>query len=319
MTTARKQLVSIESTPYYHCVSRCVRRSFLCGIDPYSQKSYEHRRSWVEGKIKSLAQFYCIDVCAYAIMSNHYHLVLHINRDKALTLSSIEVAQRWLVNHKPPALIQRWLTNQAISNAEKKSCLKIIDSWRNRLWNVSWFMKELNYEIAVRANQEDDCKGHFWECRFKSQALLDEKALVAAMVYVDLNPLRVGETETPEESEFTSIKTRIVELKRQYQDTPFLYPLLGNQVNKMSHGIPIKLMDYLDLIDWTARQYRPGKIALRTILPNILERLNVNSDTWNKAISQLEQLRITAIGCHRHVSNAKYYMKKTRIHLLRLD
>ncbi|NAX48651.1 transposase, partial [Photobacterium halotolerans] len=47
MTTARSQLISIEATPYYHCVSRCVRRSFLCGYDELTKTSYEHRRGGV--------------------------------------------------------------------------------------------------------------------------------------------------------------------------------------------------------------------------------------------------------------------------------
>ena len=76
MTRARSQQVSLEATPYYHCVSRCVRRAFLCG------ESFEHRRGWVEDKLLALAQVFCIDVAAYAVMSNHYHVVLHINAPK---------------------------------------------------------------------------------------------------------------------------------------------------------------------------------------------------------------------------------------------
>jgi len=72
MTKARSQQVCLEATPYYHCVSRCVRRAFLCG------EHYEHRRQWVEDKLLALAEVFCIDVAAYAIMSNHYHVVLHI-------------------------------------------------------------------------------------------------------------------------------------------------------------------------------------------------------------------------------------------------
>ena len=87
MTTARKQLVSPDVTSYYHCVSRCVRRSFLCGEDAVTQKSYEHRRDWIVQKIYALSSVYCIDICAYAIMSNHYHLVVNINKDRAITLA----------------------------------------------------------------------------------------------------------------------------------------------------------------------------------------------------------------------------------------
>lgn len=209
MTTARSQLISVEATPYYHCVSRCVRRGYLCGYNKEMNISYEHRRDWIEQKIESLSYAFCIDICAYAIMSNHYHLVLHINQDKALALSPIEVAKRWELNHKLPPLISRWVKGEILHHIEERKCLSIIDIWRKRLWDLSWFMKELNYDIACRANKEDECTGHFWESRFKSQALLDEKALAAAMAYVDLNPVRSGIANSPEESEFTSIKNRI--------------------------------------------------------------------------------------------------------------
>ena len=192
MTTARKQQISVDATPYYHCVSRCVRRSFLCGVDLLTEQSFEHRREWIKQKLYALSQVYCIDICAYAIMSNHYHLVVHIDRDKAQALSNHEVVERWQQEHELPSLVSRWLSGQLTSDAETEACLSIIDSWRSRLSNLSWFMKELNFDIACQANREEGCKGHFWESRFKSQALLDEQALAAAMAYVDLNPLRAG-------------------------------------------------------------------------------------------------------------------------------
>ena len=319
MTTARKQLISIESTPYYHCVSRCVRRSFLCGVDPQTQQSFEHRREWIENKLYELSQLYCIDICSYAIMSNHYHVVLHINRDKALTLSYLEVVERWQLNHKLPILVQRWRSNGLKNKAEEEAAITIIESWRMRLWNLSWFMKELNYDIAIQANQEDDCKGHFWESRFKSQALLDEQALAAAMVYVDLNPFRAGTAKKPEVSEFTSIKARLQALKEQKETAPFLFPFVGSFTSKSIRGIPFRLMDYIELVDWTARRYRDNKATLKHSLPPILQRLNICPTTWNKASTQLEKYRATAIGCYCHVENIKHHLQKSRLHLLRLD
>ena len=319
MTTARKQLVSVDSTPYYHCVARCVRRSFLCGRDPLTRKSYEHRRAWIKQKMYALANVYCIDICAYAIMSNHYHLVLHINRPKAQALTDREVVERWQQHHKLPMLIERWLVNRLTCKAEHMAVGKIIEIWRNRLWSLSWFMKELNFDIACKANSEDQCKGHFWESRFKSQALLDEQALAAAMAYVDLNPLRAGISTTPETSEYTSIKARLNALNQQQETAPSLYPFIGTSTNKELAGIPFRLIDYIELVDWTARQYRTGKAALSSTLPPILERLNINQTTWLKACTKLERYRSTAVGCSGQTESARRHLNKARIHLFRLD
>ncbi|WP_434339540.1 transposase [Motilimonas cestriensis] len=107
MTLPRGQLICPESTPYYHVISRCVRRAFLCGIDHYTQQSYEHRKPWVLDKIKQLASIFTIDICAYAIMSNHYHLILHINLLENRNLSDSEVAARWQqrITGQPPLFV----------------------------------------------------------------------------------------------------------------------------------------------------------------------------------------------------------------------
>ncbi|MDV7102943.1 transposase [Vibrio sp. TH_r3] len=319
MTTARKQLISLEATAYYHCVSRCVRHSFLCGFDRTSNINYEHRREWVEHKIQALTYTYCIDICAYAVMHNHYHLVVHINRDKANALSQLGVVQRWQFQHKLPDLIQRWLNHQLTSQAEQKKCHEIIEIWRTRLWSLSWFMKELNYDIACKVNQEDQCTGHFWESRFKSQALLDENALAAAMTYVDLNPIRSGVAKTVETSEYTSIKLRLKSLNSDEFTPPCLHPFIGQSDNKMQSGLPFKLLDYLELVDWTARQFRENRASMDETLPPILQRLNINQQNWLHVCSRLEQKRATAIGSANSLILARTAFDRTKIHLYKLE
>ncbi|MCP5170590.1 MAG: hypothetical protein H6999_12635 [Hahellaceae bacterium] len=79
MTQARKRLVSIAATPYYHVVSRCVRKTFLRGLDQSSNKSYEHRRQRIESRIRLLSSIFAINTCAYVVMSNHYHIIVQLS------------------------------------------------------------------------------------------------------------------------------------------------------------------------------------------------------------------------------------------------
>ncbi len=66
MTIARAQQIDLSVTPYYHCINRCVRRAFLCGVGERTGISYEHRRGWISDKIKVLSETLAIDVAAYA-------------------------------------------------------------------------------------------------------------------------------------------------------------------------------------------------------------------------------------------------------------
>ena len=95
MTKPRKQQISLDATPFYHCVSRCVRRAFLCGTDKFNGRSYEHRRRQIENDVLRLASVFFIDVAAFAIMSNHYHLVLYVDQDACRSASGKDIVERW--------------------------------------------------------------------------------------------------------------------------------------------------------------------------------------------------------------------------------
>ena len=144
MTLPRKALISLDATPYYHCVSRCVRRAFLCGTDHFTKKSYEHRRDWLESKMLSLSKVFCIDIAAYAIMHNHYHVVLHINQMETESLSVDDIILRWHALFKGNLLSKKYAEGQFLSEAEFDKLLECVDSWRERLSSISWFMRMLN-------------------------------------------------------------------------------------------------------------------------------------------------------------------------------
>lgn len=163
MPRARKHIVSLDATPYYHCVSRCVRRAFLCGFDPLTKKSYEHRRLEVENRILELAGIFAIDVCAYAVMSNHHHEVLYINKAKSLHWTDEEVCERWHKLYQGTMLTQKFQRKEALSEIELQVVKAKLDEWRLNLCSISWFMKALNEPIARAANQEDKCTGKFYK------------------------------------------------------------------------------------------------------------------------------------------------------------
>ncbi|WP_018876322.1 transposase [Thioalkalivibrio sp. ALE31] len=286
MTRARKELVSVETTPYYHCICRCVRRAFLCGEDSYSGKNYEHRRGWVLERLRELQGVFAVDVCAYAVMSNHYHLVVRLDADRAAAWSEGEVMERWARLFSLPVLVARYREGQTKTVAERERAQLQIAEWRGRLQDLSWFMRSLNEHLARRANAEDGCKGRFWEGRYKSQALLDDAAVLTCMSYVDLNPVRAGMADTPEASDFTSIQQRIRALAREGQghegpacegDEPRLTVLGPEGDDPHGNAVAFTTEDYLELVDWTGRAIREDKRgAIPESIPPILERLGID-------------------------------------------
>ena len=304
MTRARRHQIATESTPYYHCINRCVRRAFLCGTDRYSGKNFDHRREWMLERLTALIDIFAIDLCAYALMSNHYHLVLRIDTATLESLTDRDVATRWTQIFKGHVLVQRYLAGATMDNAERTAVSDMLQEYRARLGDISWFMRCLNEHVARKANDEDGCKGRFWEGRFKSQALLDEKALLACMAYVDLNPVRAGMADTPEASDYTSIQQRANELdvKRALPNSPRpgLLPLVHQDNIELSWQdtlCHVRVMDYLELVDWTGRALRQDKRhAIKHTQAPILARLGISEDDWLKHMAPRPNRWLQAVG-----------------------
>ena len=189
----------------------------------------------------------------------------------------LEVVQRWHLIFKGNAISQRFLEDDVLDDAEIKALEKHIACWRERLADLSWYMRVLNERIAREANEEDECTGRFWQGRYESQALLDNKAVLGGMIYVDLNPVRAAIAKTPETSLYTSIKKRLdAEVKGQAQPE-YLLPFNGAHA---LDGLPFDRIAYFKLVDWTSRKMQAGKASVAQSEPELLERLGIDEHNW---------------------------------------
>ena len=313
MTQKRASLISLSDTCFYHCVSRCVRRSFLCGVDHYSGQNYEHRRAWVEERLLYLSSVFAIDVCAYAVMSNHVHLVLHVDVHKAQGWSDKQVLALWHTLYHGTLLTQKFMRDEDLTQSELISLHETIGIYRHRLYDISWLMRNLNEHIAREANKEDKCTGRFWEGRFKSQALLDESAVLACMAYVDLNPIRAKIAKTPETSDHTSIQKRTQALKNKHCQPYSLMPFVGNPRQDIPKAIAYSLTDYCELVGTTGKIIRDDKRGYIDEKNPILERLGLDSEQWLTLTTEFEKHFCYAAGAEQMMNQFKVHTHHQRI------
>ena len=305
----RSDVIHPNEIQLLHCVNRCVRRGFLCGNDDHSGRNYDHRRLWIRRRLEFLAGIFGVDVLSFAVLSNHFHVVVRTRPDVVAKWSDEETAQRWW-NLFPQRRNEDGSAADP-TDAELRSIYgdaQTLAERRKRLSCVSWFMRCMCEVIARMANAEDGCTGRFWEGRFRTTVLDSEEALAACMAYVDLNPIRAGLADTPECSDFTSVKERITDLQsadavdsadakdartEHGERAGWLSPVPlepkrrkvrskkteRRTDNKGCH--PMSLPEYLQLVEWTGRKIHDGKRGrINDAVPSILDRLGTTAEIW---------------------------------------
>ena len=237
----RAELFQASEIAIVHTVQRCVRRAFLAGVDEQSGKNYSFRKEWIRRRMESLASVFSIDVLTYSVMSNHVHLILRNRPDVVGAWSDREVAIRWL-RVFPGRRLEEHLAeptdndvNMLVNQPER---LKVI---RERLSDISWFMRALSEPIARMANRQDECTGRFWEGRFKAMRIVDEAGLLACAMYVDLNPVRAAMVEKPEQAVHTSAYDRVQgERGREIDSAAFdLVPITTEEAGQVIRDTPV--------------------------------------------------------------------------------
>ena len=311
MSKARKLTINLKETRYYQCISRCVRQMFLCGTDESSKQSFEHRKQWIKDRMQFLSRHFAIDICSYAIMSNHYHIVLKVNISWLMSLSQEDIISHWNAVFSCKPKMRKLMLYKAQNN--HKEVKKMVREMRSRLMSISWFMSALNRNIAYRANLEENRKGRFWEGRFVSQPLLTESAILKCMAYVDLNPVRAGVAESIEQCKFTSIGERIRSLRNtirqlltgkklkenidkpynnhssncsSFNSSQFYQPrsLLPFSTSTDEQNV-ITAIEYIQFVDLIGRYKRKdGKSYIKQDTPSILEYIGITIDQWKRLL-----------------------------------
>ena len=307
MTMPRRELVDVAVTRYYHCISRCVRRAYLCG------EGFTHRKAWIEARLELLARQFAVSVCGFAILDNHLHVLCRLDPGLADAWSDSDVIRRWIAVYRPscidvddPAAVQAWIDHAGQDPAR-------VARYRQRLQNLGWFMKALKEPLARLANKEDRCRGTFWEARYKSIAILDEQALLATCAYIDLNPVAAGIAKTPEDAKHTSIRQRVehvrnaralptltiaaaaksvvaAKIEADLEQSHWLCPLQdrrGEGAVREGMLAGFSLSGYLELVDWTARLCRNGKARITEDVALIMDRLGTSGECWQSHLQKL--------------------------------
>ena len=311
MTIARAHLIDPSVTRWYHCMTRCVRRAFLLGDEEHD------RKEWIENRLEELADCFAVSVGGFSVMNNHLHVLLRLDPDIAASWSDEEVVRRWGRLCPPRDKSRRPLPVSDDWIQWRLEDVQWVATTRARLQSLSWFMKYLKEPLARLANRQDDARGAFFESRFKSVAILDEEALLATCVYIDLNPIAAKIAETPETSDHTSIQQRLEHVEAQGQtgqleaatdgsvagslaaagleEALWLCPIEDRrELDSAREGmmVGISLGSYARLVDYTGRLYREGKAQISADLAGILERLGSNAQSWRFRMEKLQKGRL---------------------------
>lgn len=205
----RGEIYTPDEIAIVHTMARCVRQSFLMGYDATTGKNYDHRKEWIEKRLEHLAAGFAIDLLSFAILENHFHLVLRSRPDLVQGMTDAQIARKWLAICPPRNRAGKAIPPTPARLNKILNDPKEIARIRSRLSDISWWMRQLTQPLAAIANREDGKRGHFFEDRFAAVRLHDEASVLACSAYVDLNVIRAALADDLRTSAHTSIQRRL--------------------------------------------------------------------------------------------------------------
>lgn len=336
MTLPRAWIVDLETTPWYHCISSCVRQEMLFNRNGFDRKAF------IEERLEFLSRVFAISIGGHAIMENHIHLVLYIDKETAVAWDEEEVVRRWFTLH--PIKNKK----QEVVEPDEKMIKKLaadsewVEKQRKKLMDLGHFHKCLKEPLSRAINSADGTRGTIFAERFKSKGILDLPALLQVLAYVDLNPVAAGIVKLPEESLYTSFRLRVQSLLAQtrlsdlqkamtkllidpqltvgIESQGWLMPIEDRRLYKDLRGGIIEgftLGHYLLLVDMLGRKRRSGKASIPNDAKSIFERLQLSVDSW---ISQQEHMGSRRPYGHYYSTESSHLRdvaeKKGRKHLV---
>lgn len=262
MFTPRKFQIDPETPLLYHFASRCVRHSFLSGLDPDTGEDLGHRQQWFIERLNFLAPHFAVDLYGFRIMHNHFHLALFHDPKTHLRWTDDEVADRWLAVSPPRTCGRKQLT--PVFLAEHRKALlteqERLAHVRRELGSVSTFMKFLKQGIARRANHEQGTIGHFFEQRVWASAVLTDRAVASTMQYIDLNPVRAILARRLEEIRAAGIADRLAHLEADPRSLELYLKSAPSELGSAWAVVPISLRSYIEQMEVISNtQYPEGQ------------------------------------------------------------
>lgn len=287
MTIARRRLTDLEQPAWAHCILRAVRQAQVV-----SPETISYRLPWIIGRLRHLCTYTTCDVAAYAVLENSVHLVLRCDPPAAEALNDIEVVRRWAQvfpglrscppqdwsdQHGPDDLSTR--TEEVLRERQARS------TQRQQLGSIASFMRAFAESLGRRVNRDDDCRGHFWDGRYKSIFLLDPSAVLAAMTYLDLYAWRRQLAAEPTACVQTSLGLR---LGRSETAAAWLYPVsdIGAGCGPDDHRALLR--GTLRLLDGTRQEDNRTR--------TLVDGLGLDFERWIEVMRADQQMETGVLG-----------------------